>query len=690
MFLTGITLKNFKRFKEQHIPFHRDITVVKGKNEQGKSSIIHAIVAGFYYDPSSSAKIKIGEGRSWDSEELYTIAMGVEDNGEAFSVVKDFEKRTAGIEAGGKYEESKKEAAKIMEEVSFFSKEELFKTFAIVAPQDILIEKKEKGDMKAMLQNLISGSEASPSEIVKKIEKKLKGVPGNAAYPGLTKEIPAMDTAIAAFEKEILEKTKKLKITGETLFSLTEKQEKKAAVTRDSADLKKQIDDLSAYHTLAEQIKTGSASLSEMEKIKSAVDEKAHKIGEKTAVIDTLSFLESVDAKEVRKQLKESEHFSLLLDEVEHEIEDVKNDIARITRRDLMSFDIPVVVLFLAGFLGALINWYWYSFWVLLAALVAYKIFFKIKTKREMLKEKLLRRKDIATQFETRRAYLSPVLTKMGAQDAEEFEEKLRSYIHAREELSVIEKDIAVLLRGKSLERMKSDYQELVSDVERKKLFVAGLERSLPHGEKNIHSLEQAMQRLVKEERMLSEDIVRLESDVRHGGVTAEDIVRDDEYLVSKKEEKKRKEVYVRSLEVLKQMMQEAQALSQIKIRDTFKELIERYIAEITDNKYSAIKLDDDLAISVYSNEKKGWVSPEAELSQGAMDQIYFVARVAFLKMLSEGRRTLLLLDDPFGSFDADRKQKTKNILRDLTEYFQIILFTCTDDFDSWGEVVEL
>jgi hypothetical protein len=544
--------------------------------------------------------------------------------------------------------------------------------------------------MKAMLQNLISGSEASPSEIVKKIEKKLKGVSGNAAYPGLLKELPAMDSAIAAIEKEMVEKTKKLKATGDILFALTDKQEKKNATVNKLAELKKQIDDITAFNTLTDQIKAGGASLSEMEKIKNAVDEKARAIGEKTAIINTLAFLESVDAKEVRKQFKESERLAMLLDEVEREIEDIKNDIARFSWKEAMTFDAPVLLLLAGGLLGFFVHRYLFGFWVLLAAFVAQKIFFHSKTKRELLKEKLTRRKDLAAEFETRRMYLAPVLDKMQAKDEAEFEEKLRSYMHAREELSVIEKDIAVLLRGKPLERMKTDYQELVSDVERKKLFVVELEKALPEGERNMRAMGQALERAMKEERQLSEDIVRLESEMQHGGVTAEDIVRMEEDLVSRKDEKKRKEQYARSLEVLKEMMQEAQSLSQIKIRDTFKELIERYIADITDNKYRAIKLGDDLSIEVYSDEKKDWVAPENELSQGAMDQIYFVARIAFLKMLSEGKQTLLLLDDPFGSFDQDRKQKMKIILRDLTEFFQIILFTCTGDFDGWGEVVEL
>ena len=64
--------------------------------------------------------------------------------------------------------------------------------------------------------------------------------------------------------------------------------------------------------------------------------------------------------------------------------------------------------------------------------------------------------------------------------------------------------------------------------------------------------------------------------------------------------------------------------------------------------------------------------------------------KIAFLSILGERKRTLLLLDDPFVSFDNERKKRTGRILSDLTLKFQIILLTCSDDYDEWGSVVLL
>ena len=83
-------------------------------------------------------------------------------------------------------------------------------------------------------------------------------------------------------------------------------------------------------------------------------------------------------------------------------------------------------------------------------------------------------------------------------------------------------------------------------------------------------------------------------------------------------------------------------------------------------------------------------VVPEEHLSQGTIDQFYLVARFAILDILNKGKKSLVLLDDPFHSFDAKRRENTKRVLMDLSDKFQIILFTHSSDYDSWGEVVKI
>ena len=70
-------------------------------------------------------------------------------------------------------------------------------------------------------------------------------------------------------------------------------------------------------------------------------------------------------------------------------------------------------------------------------------------------------------------------------------------------------------------------------------------------------------------------------------------------------------------------------------------------------------------------------ISPEL-LSGGTIDQIYFALRVAGLNMLSENGETLpLILDEPFSQYDDVRIKRTAEMLNNISEKNQVIIFTC-------------
>ena len=72
MFIKSLELKNFKRFKELNLEFPSDITVVKGPNEQGKSTLVEALIAALFYDPAKSNS-DIKNCKAWGCDKFYTI-----------------------------------------------------------------------------------------------------------------------------------------------------------------------------------------------------------------------------------------------------------------------------------------------------------------------------------------------------------------------------------------------------------------------------------------------------------------------------------------------------------------------------------------------------------------------------------------------------------------------------------------
>ncbi len=111
----------------------------------------------------------------------------------------------------------------------------------------------------------------------------------------------------------------------------------------------------------------------------------------------------------------------------------------------------------------------------------------------------------------------------------------------------------------------------------------------------------------------------------------------------------------------------------------------------ITDGRYRRIQVDDrSLDISLYAPERGDWVEV-TQLSQGTLDLVYLTARLGLVRLVTGDRRPPLLFDDPFVTFDDGRAARAIQVLRDLAGDFQVIYLTTSDRYDDLADsVVEL
>ncbi len=114
-------------------------------------------------------------------------------------------------------------------------------------------------------------------------------------------------------------------------------------------------------------------------------------------------------------------------------------------------------------------------------------------------------------------------------------------------------------------------------------------------------------------------------------------------------------------------------------------------VERITDGRYRRIRVDDaNLGIEVFAPERAGWVSVTS-LSQGTLDIIYLAARLGLVRLVTGDRRPPLILDDPFVTLDDARAARALELLRELASGFQVIYLTTSDRYDSLADkVVEL
>jgi uncharacterized protein YhaN len=111
-------------------------------------------------------------------------------------------------------------------------------------------------------------------------------------------------------------------------------------------------------------------------------------------------------------------------------------------------------------------------------------------------------------------------------------------------------------------------------------------------------------------------------------------------------------------------------------------------VSRITDGRYRQVKVNEqDLSFEVWSPELPGWVAVQ-QLSEATLDQVYLAARLGLVRQVTQDRRPPLIFDDPFVLFDAERARRSADVLKDLAPDHQVLFHTTSDRYDTVADAV--
>ena len=111
-------------------------------------------------------------------------------------------------------------------------------------------------------------------------------------------------------------------------------------------------------------------------------------------------------------------------------------------------------------------------------------------------------------------------------------------------------------------------------------------------------------------------------------------------------------------------------------------------LERVTAGRYRRVQVDDEnLAIRVYAPERGDWVDVSL-LSQGTLDTIYLAARIGLVRLVTGDRRPPLVMDDPFVTLDDQRAKRALALLHDISTDFQVIYLTTSDRYDKTADAV--
>jgi len=126
------------------------------------------------------------------------------------------------------------------------------------------------------------------------------------------------------------------------------------------------------------------------------------------------------------------------------------------------------------------------------------------------------------------------------------------------------------------------------------------------------------------------------------------------------------------AVKTLDECVVEYQAGSIERVADRISEVFDT----ITQGRYKSVRLSPGLK-PVLETSLNAEIDPE-QISTGAKDQLYFSMRIAMLEELSGEKGWPLILDDPFVNFDDRRLERARDLLFHLANQrdMQIIIFT--------------
>jgi DNA repair exonuclease SbcCD ATPase subunit len=146
--------------------------------------------------------------------------------------------------------------------------------------------------------------------------------------------------------------------------------------------------------------------------------------------------------------------------------------------------------------------------------------------------------------------------------------------------------------------------------------------------------------------------------------------------LAGVQERRRRLELLRDAARVAREGLRDAAQQTHRRVAPHLNDALRRELPRITRGRYRDGAVDEDLAIKLYTPESGRLVSIE-QLSRGTRDQVALVQRLEIARLLDPtAGRTPLLLDDPFSHFDPRRVELGIEMIFEVAERRQVVLFS--------------
>ncbi len=667
-------IKRFGKLKNFKAEFSPGLNLVKGPNEAGKTTLVEALGTGLFGDPQDVSR-EVKEKTSWGADKKFELVLELEDGGERWQLSKDFEKGAVKLEKLGAHEkwEELSEVDEVLAKHLGLAKKELYLSTSFIRQGELAIVSENPRTWREKLEEAVTGG--NEQVLAQGVAEKLAA---RLARYGEEGELGTCRKYKKEIEYQLTLVTEEVKTLLANRTDLAEIEKSYLGVRSQVEDLKKRID--------------SSRQPPPTEGEKLLLEEKRANLTARLKNLDESEELVKLLREEAVKGGDVSREDIARLDEIEsrQRILEVERDGPEAAGAEAPGYPSPLPILAGLGLaLGCmaaafLVDKIWWLGVVAGLAWTGTSVFSFLKKVQAAARRQLElgsssgKRERVIGGLEQLQRDLNELLARYRVTSAAELRNKVESSRQRAGKITEATLRYENLLGGHTRAELEADLEATkarLSDLREKPAKkhdsdeLEVVEEKLLALEEEKHNLETARNAIARRIEQ-SEDGVELK-------VALEERLDEESKKIAELERKLI--VYLKTYE----LWEEARKRVLSGAADILDEEVSKQLAEITGGRYSKARFDkENLSFEVYSEEREEFFNLHKTLSAGACDQLYLAARLALLKFIFPDQKPVLILDDPFGNFDPQRRQKAGELLVKLASEYQILLLTSQDYFD--------
>ena len=189
--------------------------------------------------------------------------------------------------------------------------------------------------------------------------------------------------------------------------------------------------------------------------------------------------------------------------------------------------------------------------------------------------------------------------------------------------------------------------------------------------------------------RQLEDDRIIAQTNIESSDYDAEEELRAQEQRNEAQKRLERLQRQAQVYELTREVLEAAYQQTLEGFTEPLEQAVQELLRPMTEGRYDLVRVDNEyLQPVVFSPQKGKEADEDGDLSTATAEQLYLAARLGLTQLLWPDEGPPLLLDDPLVNFDDQRRQATTELLRQVAQHCQILLFTCSDEFDSYADAV--